>query len=163
MPVKQVVNTGRAPKTPPNVLNQAIISKGMVYCSGQLPIDPSNGELVEGDIAAHTVRQNAKRTFVTVPWLTIYATQHQALRNLTSVLEAAGTTAENVVKVNIFVADIADVPKLNEAYEQYFGSVKPCRSLVTPLQFKPSHRRYSKLTASCQVRRSPTITTWDGH
>lgn len=60
--------------------------------------------------------------------LALTNSQHQALKNLTHVLEAAGTTSDHVVKVNIFVTDITDVPRLNEAYAQYFGSVKPARS-----------------------------------
>ena len=56
MSFKQAVDTTNAPRMPPNVLNQAIISKGMVYCSGQLPLDPATGKLVEGDIVTQTVR-----------------------------------------------------------------------------------------------------------
>lgn len=57
MSTKHVVNAAKAPKVPTNVLNHAIISNGMVYCSGQLPINPATGKLVDGDIIAHTVRE----------------------------------------------------------------------------------------------------------
>jgi enamine deaminase RidA (YjgF/YER057c/UK114 family) len=50
------------------------------------------------------------------------------MRNLTAVLEAAGTTMDNVVKVNAFIADMKDFSAMNEVYAQYFGEVKPCRT-----------------------------------
>ncbi|PVH89413.1 endoribonuclease L-PSP [Cadophora sp. DSE1049] len=89
--------------------NQAIVANGMVYCSGQLPADLGTGELVPGDI-----KQNTER----------------CIENLKVVLEAAGSSLENVVKVNIFLADIKDVPKVNELYVKYWGSIEPVRTCL---------------------------------
>ena len=60
------------------------------------------------------------------PWLT--KLQHQVIKNLTAVLEAAGTTIDHVVKVNVFLADMKDFSDMNEVYTQYWGEDKPCRT-----------------------------------
>ncbi|KAK3671993.1 hypothetical protein LTR78_008168 [Recurvomyces mirabilis] len=88
------------------VLNQAITANGMVYCSGQVAMD-SSGKIIEGDVKAHT---------------------KQILDNLSAVLEAAGTSMENVVKCNIYIADVKDFAAVNEVYAKYFGDVKPART-----------------------------------
>ena len=54
--------------------------------------------------------------------------QHQCIKNLTAVLEAAGTDIDNVVKVNVFLADMKDFAAMNEVYAQYWGETKPCRT-----------------------------------
>ena len=86
--------------------SQAIAAGEYVFCSGQLGLDPTSGELVEG-ITAQTDR---------------------ALRNLGAVLEAAGCGYADVVKTTVFVADIADFAALNEVYAGYFGGMPPARS-----------------------------------
>ncbi|KAK3718524.1 hypothetical protein LTR37_005028 [Vermiconidia calcicola] len=107
---KKVISTDNAPKPLAGIYNQAIVANGTVYCSGSIGMDPATGKLVEGDIG--------KRT-------------HQILKNLTAVLEAAGTTIENVCKVNVFIADMKDFSAMNEVYTQYFGEEKPCRTYDT--------------------------------
>ena len=86
--------------------SQAIAAGEYVFCSGQLGLDPTSGELVEG-ITAQTDR---------------------ALRNLGAVLEAAGCGYADVVKTTVFLADIADFAGLNEVYAGYFGGTPPARS-----------------------------------
>jgi len=86
--------------------SQAIAAGEYVFCSGQLGLDPTSGELVEG-ITAQTDR---------------------ALRNLGAVLEAAGCGYADVVKTTVFLADIADFAALNEVYAGYFGGTPPARS-----------------------------------
>ena len=86
--------------------SQAIAAGEYVFCSGQLGLDPTSGELVEG-ITAQTDR---------------------ALRNLGAVLEAAGCGYADVVKTTVFLADIADFAALNEVYAGYFGGMPPARS-----------------------------------
>jgi 2-iminobutanoate/2-iminopropanoate deaminase len=86
--------------------SQAIAAGEYVFCSGQLGLDPTSGELVEG-ITAQTDR---------------------ALRNLGAVLEAAGCGYADVVKTTVFLADIADFSALNEVYAGYFGGMPPARS-----------------------------------
>ncbi|CAK4020199.1 Hypothetical predicted protein [Lecanosticta acicola] len=109
---KTAILTENAPQLP-GILNQAIVANGTVYCSGQVALDPATGKLIEGDIKAHT---------------------HQSLKNLTAILQASGTTLENVVKVNVFLADMRDFGAMNEAYATYFGEVKPCRTCVAVKQ-----------------------------
>ena len=89
--------------------SQAIEAGGMVFVSGQLPIDPKTGEFAEGDIQALT---------------------HQSLTNLKHVLEEAGLTMANVVKTTVFLADLADSAAMNEVYATYFSAPFPARSAV---------------------------------
>ena len=86
--------------------SQAIAAGEYVFCSGQLGLDPTSGELAEG-ITAQTDR---------------------ALRNLGAVLEAAGCGYADVVKTTVFLADIADFAGLNQVYAGYFGGTPPARS-----------------------------------
>ena len=81
----------------------------LVFCSGQVPLDPATRELVPGDIAAQT---------------------NQSLRNMKAVLEAAGATMDQVVKTTIFLVDMADFAKVNEVYGKYFATTPPARSTV---------------------------------
>lgn len=80
---------------------------GLVFTSGQIPIDPATGEIPEG-IAAQT---------------------EQSCKNVAALMEAAGVTMDNVVKTTCFLADIADFTAFNEVYAKYFTS-KPARSCV---------------------------------
>ncbi len=88
--------------------SQAAVTGGMVYTSGQIPLDPESGVLVEGDITVQADR---------------------AIRNVIAVLEAAGTSADRVVKTMCFLADMADFAAFNEVYAKYFTE-KPARSCV---------------------------------
>jgi len=110
-PPKTAILTSTAPKPLAGILSQAILAgNGTIYCSGQIAADPKTGKLnVDGDVAART---------------------HQCLKNLTAVLEAAGSSIENVVKVNVFLADMKDFGAMNEVYGTYFGEVKPARTCV---------------------------------
>ena len=104
---KQPVFTANAPKPRP-VYNQAIIANGFIFCSGQLPKD-LNGKIVQGTIQDRT---------------------HQSILNLKAVLEAAGSTLDNVVEVNVYLKDIDDFGKMNDVYTQYWGDIKPSRTCV---------------------------------
>ena len=88
--------------------SQAAVTGGMVYTSGQIPLDPESGVLVEGDITVQADR---------------------AIRNVIAVLEAAGTSADRVVKTMCFLADMADFAAFNVVYAKYFTE-KPARSCV---------------------------------
>jgi 2-iminobutanoate/2-iminopropanoate deaminase len=105
---KQVVNTQDAPKAI-GPYSQAIKANGLVFTAGQIPLDPSTGQTVGTDGAAQTDR---------------------VLRNLQAVLQAAGTTLENVVKTTIFLKNISDFAAVNEVYARYFKSSPPARSTV---------------------------------
>lgn len=87
---------------------QGIIVNGMFYSSGQIPLT-ATGELVEGDIVAQT---------------------HQVFANLKAVLEAAGSSLDNVVKTTVFMKDMNDFVAMNEVYASHFGEHKPARSAV---------------------------------
>lgn len=91
---------------------QAKISGNMLFTSGQIPIDPSTGNLVEGGIEEQTKR---------------------VCENLKAVLEAAGTSLDKVVKTNCFLKDIGDFAAFNAVYAEYFTG-KPARSCVGGLQ-----------------------------
>ena len=89
--------------------SQAIKANGLVFASGQIPLDPASGQIVEGDIAQQTER---------------------VLNNLKAVLEAAGTSLDRVVKTTVFLADLGDFGAMNEAYGRFFGDPPPARSTV---------------------------------
>ena len=89
--------------------SQAIKANGMVFCSGQIPIDIATGEFVSDDVAEQT---------------------EQVLKNLSAVLEAAGSSLEKVVKTGVFLADMNDFAAMNEVYGRYFDTNKPARATV---------------------------------
>jgi 2-iminobutanoate/2-iminopropanoate deaminase len=107
MKLEHVV-TPHAPQ-PIGPYSQAIQFGTELYCSGQIPLDPATGEIVEGDAAAQTER---------------------VLENLGAVLCAAGYHYADVVKTTIFLLDMKDFPAVNGVYERYFGANKPARSTV---------------------------------
>jgi 2-iminobutanoate/2-iminopropanoate deaminase len=89
--------------------SQAVKTGNLVFCSGQIPIDPATGEFVSNDVAEQT---------------------EQVLKNLTAVLEAAGTHLNNVVKTTVFLADMNDFAAMNEVYAKFFDTNKPARATV---------------------------------
>ena len=104
---KEIIATTNAPgAVGPYV--QAVKVNGMVYCSGQLGIDPAAGKLPEG----------------------VEAQAHRSMKNLGAVLEEAGSDFSKVVKTTIFLADMDDFAKVNEIYKSYFGETYPARSCV---------------------------------
>ena len=103
-----VIKSDKAPKAigPYSV---AIESGGFVFCAGQTGIDPATGDLVSADLEAQT---------------------RQVLNNLKNVLEAAGSSLERVVKTTVFLRDMADFPKMNAIYAEYFPANPPARSTI---------------------------------
>lgn len=127
---KQAIFTETAPKPVSGVYNQAIVANGVVYCSGQVPLDPATGKIIDGDIQAHTV------SFLNGECAcTLKKDKHQCLKNLGQVLKAAGSSLEKAVEVNVFLDDMDNFAKMNEVYFQYFGHVKPARTFVLDLGF----------------------------
>ena len=106
--MKQIVRTENAPAAI-GPYSQAVQAGGFVFASGQIPIDPRTGEFVEGGIREQT---------------------EQVLRNVSSLLEAAGTSLERVVKTTVFLADMNDFAAMNETYARFFGPQPPARSTV---------------------------------
>jgi 2-iminobutanoate/2-iminopropanoate deaminase len=106
--MKETVTTENAPGAI-GPYSQAVKAGGMVFCSGQIPIDPATGQFVSQVVAEQT---------------------EQVLKNLSEVLKAAGTSLDNVVKTTVFLADMNDFGEMNEVYGRYFSDNKPARATV---------------------------------
>jgi 2-iminobutanoate/2-iminopropanoate deaminase len=106
--VKQIITTERAPQAI-GPYSQAVVANGFVFASGQIPIDPETGQFVEGGIVEQT---------------------EQVLRNVSNLLEAAGTNLARVVKTTVFLADMNDFAAMNETYARFFADQPPARSTV---------------------------------
>ena len=104
----QVVNTPDAPEAI-GPYSQAIKVGGLVFTAGQIPLDPSTGQIVGSDSATQTDR---------------------VLKNLQAILQASGSGLENVVKTTVILKDLSDFPAVNEVYGHYFKSDPPARSTV---------------------------------
>ena len=108
MTVRQIVKTAEAPQAI-GPYSQAVVAGGVVYASGQIPLDPRTGEFVAGGIREQT---------------------SQVFRNLSAVLEAAGSGLERVLKATVYLADMADFAEMNEVYGSFFTGEPPARSTV---------------------------------
>ncbi|MCK4825354.1 RidA family protein [bacterium] len=107
---KTVVRTENAPEAIGPYSQAIIAEKGkLIFTAGQIPMDPNTGSLVNGDIEAQTVR---------------------VLKNLSAVLEAAGSGLDSVIKTTVFLKDMNDFPKMNRVYETFFEENPPARSAV---------------------------------
>ena len=106
--MKEVVATGAAPKAI-GPYSQAIRANGFVFCSGQIALDPATNQLIEGDVAAQTER---------------------VLKNLTAVLQQAGSSLDNAVKTTVFLKSMGDFAAMNETYAKFFTRNPPARSTV---------------------------------
>ncbi len=104
----QTINTEHAPAAI-GPYSQGVVAGGMLYASGQIPLDPKSGEIVSGGIAAQT---------------------KQALENMKAVIEAAGAKMSNVVKVTIYIVDMQQFAVVNEVYGTYFSAPFPARACV---------------------------------
>ena len=103
--MKQIITTDKAPAAV-GPYSQAVKVNGLIFASGQIPLDPQSGKLVEGDVRVQTQR---------------------ALTNLKNVLEAAGSGLDKVVKTTVFLNDIADFAPMNEVYKTFFTGDFPAR------------------------------------
>jgi 2-iminobutanoate/2-iminopropanoate deaminase len=103
-----VIATGRAPAAI-GPYSQAVRSGSFMFCSGQIPLDPASGQLVEGGIEAQTAR---------------------VLDNLTALLAAAGLTLGDVVKTTVFLVSMDDFAAMNDVYARYFDEDHPARSTI---------------------------------
>ena len=105
---KAAISTDKAPGAI-GPYSQAVKAGGMIFCSGQIPIDPTTGEFVSGGVVEQT---------------------RQVLVNLSAVLGAAGSSLDQVVKTTVFLADMADFAAVNEVYAEFFSENKPARATV---------------------------------
>jgi len=106
--MKEIISTENAPGAI-GPYSQAVKTENLIFCSGQIPIDPQTGEFVSGDVAEQT---------------------EQVLKNLSAVLKAAGSDLNNVVKTTVFLVDMSDFTAMNEVYARYFSENKPARATV---------------------------------
>lgn len=106
---KVIIHTNNAPAAI-GPYSQAVRAQGgLVYTAGQIALDPSTGQIIEGDIKAQTRR---------------------VMENLKAILEAAGTNLSNVVKTTVFLKDMNEFAAMNEVYGEYFRNDPPARSTV---------------------------------
>ncbi len=106
--MKEVVATSGAPKAI-GPYSQAIRANGLIFCSGQIALDPATNQLIGGDVVAQTDR---------------------VLKNLTAVLQQAGSSLDKAVKTTVFLKSMGDFAAMNETYAKYFTSNPPARSTV---------------------------------
>jgi len=105
---KNVISTKHAPAAI-GPYSQATKAAGLIFVSGQIPIDPATGAVVEGGIEAQTER---------------------ALKNIEAILHAAGAKIEDVVKTTVYLADLSDFAAMNEVYARFFSAGAPARATV---------------------------------
>ena len=106
--MRESVKTGKAPAAI-GPYSQAIRSEGFLFCSGQIPLDPATGKIVEGGIEAQAER---------------------VLRNLEAVISAGGASLAGVVKTTVYLADLSDFPAVNAVYGKFFPENPPARATV---------------------------------
>ena len=106
--MKEIIQTEHAPKAI-GPYSQAIRSNGLIFASGQIAIDPATGQFVSGGVAEQT---------------------EQVIKNLSRVLEAAGSGLNRVVKTTVFLADMAEFTAMNEVYGRFFNEEPPARATV---------------------------------
>jgi 2-iminobutanoate/2-iminopropanoate deaminase len=104
----KIISTPNAPAAI-GPYSQAVVSNGFAFLSGQIPLDPGTGQLIDGDIAAQTER---------------------VLENLKAVLEACGTSLTKVVKTTVYLKDMGEFARMNEVYARYFPQDPPARATV---------------------------------
>ena len=104
----RIVHTENAPAAI-GPYSQAVVAGNFLFTAGQIAIDPSTGQIVQGDVTAQTER---------------------VMRNLAAVLETAGATWSDVVKTTVYLQDMADFPRVNDVYGRVIGDARPARSTV---------------------------------
>ncbi|OKO98433.1 2-iminobutanoate/2-iminopropanoate deaminase [Penicillium subrubescens] len=104
---KHVVLTENAPPTLPGIYSQAIVANGFVYCSSCVPMDAQTGKIVDRDIKMHT---------------------HQCIKNISNILEVAGSNITKAAKFNVFLFNMDDFVATNSVCTLYWGNVKPSQT-----------------------------------
>ena len=125
--MKEIVSTPNAPAAI-GPYSQAVKYNGLVYCSGQIALDPATGHLVEGGIAEQTTR---------------------VLENLKAVLAAAGSSLEQVVKTTVFLKDMSEFAEMNAVYGTYFTAAPPARATVEAARLPRDVRVEIECIAAC--------------
>ena len=110
--------------------SQAIRAGSLLFVSGQIPLDPETGRIVDGDLAAQT---------------------HRVLKNLGAILAAAGASFDNVVRTTVYLADMNDFPAMNEIYATYFSDPAPARATVQAARLPRDARVEIDLIAELKI------------
>jgi len=104
----EAIKTAKAPQAI-GPYSQAVVLENLVFCSGQIPLDPNTGQIVKGDVQAQT---------------------HQVIKNIKSIIEAAKTDLDHVVKTTVFLTNLQNFNEMNKIYGEYFNKIFPARSTV---------------------------------
>jgi 2-iminobutanoate/2-iminopropanoate deaminase len=126
--MRQAVSSPSAP-TAIGPYSQAIRAGSLLFVSGQIPLDPVTGQMVEGSVADQT---------------------HRVFKNLGAILEAAGTSFDHVVRTTVYLADMNDFAAMNEVYGTYFASPAPARATVQAARLPRDARLEIDLIASVE-------------
>src|SRR5436309_11966289 len=137
--MKKIISTDEAPGAI-GPYSQAVRSRNLLFCSGQIPLDPKSGEIVSGDIAAQTRR---------------------VLDNIAGVLKAEGLTFDNVVKTTIFLTNLGDFQTVNEIYGSYFKHEPPARSTVQVPALPKGANVEIEVIAMTNPTSGKAIDTWE--
>jgi 2-iminobutanoate/2-iminopropanoate deaminase len=124
--MRQAVSSDAAPKAI-GPYSQAIRAGSLLFVSGQIPLDPATGAMIDGDIAAQT---------------------HRVFANLGAILEAAGASFDHVVRTTVYLADMNDFGVVNEIYGTYFSPPAPARATVQAARLPKDARVEIDLIAS---------------
>jgi len=108
--------------------SQAVVSNGFAFLSGQIPLDPATGQIVEGDITAQTMR---------------------VLENIKAVLEGSGSSLNRVVKTTVYLTDMREFAKMNEVYAGYFPQDAPARATIEAARLPRDVRVEIDFIAEC--------------
>ena len=127
--MRQAISTDAAPKAI-GPYSQAVRAGSLVFVSGQIPLDPATGAMVDGDVAAQT---------------------HRVFANLKAILEAAGASLDNVVRSTVYLADMNDFAVVNGVYGTYFSSPAPARATVQAARLPKDARVEIDVIASLQA------------
>jgi len=123
----EVISTVDAPQAI-GPYSQAIKHNGLLFISGQIPIDPASGNVLTGNIAEQTT---------------------QVLKNLAAILKAAGTSRDKVLKTTVFIKDMNDFADMNKVYGEFFGEHKPARATVEVSRLPRDVSVEIELVAAC--------------
>jgi 2-iminobutanoate/2-iminopropanoate deaminase len=126
--MRQAVSSPSAP-TAIGPYSQAIRAGSLLFVSGQIPLEPVTGQMVEGSVADQT---------------------HRVFKNLGAILEAAGTSFDHVVRTTVYLADMNDFAAMNEVYGTYFASPAPARATVQAARLPRDARLEIDLIASVE-------------
>jgi len=133
--MKKAIKTDQAPRAI-GPYSQGIMAGGLIFVSGQIPLDP-----IKGEIVGQTIEEQA----------------HQVFKNLRAILEAAGSSLNEVVKATVFLADMNDFSRMNEVYAQYFSEPYPARAAFQVARLPREAKIEVEVIALAEVQATPVV------